>query len=157
MKARTHIFSSAILSGTIYALTKSKLIAISAFVSGVLIDLDHIFDFLVFSGERFSIKRFFSWFWDTRWEKITILFHSYELYLVLGIIAFFYPNDILIGVLLGGGLHLILDQIGVFNFDFRSYLKPAPMYYFLTYRCFVGFHKDKLLVSQQHQGKQDLQ
>jgi len=157
MKARTHIFSSAILSGTLYALTQSMQLAASAFVSGVFIDLDHIFDFLVFSGERFSIKRFFSWFWDTRWEKITILFHSYELYLGLGIMVFFYPNDILIGVLLGGGLHLILDQIGVYSFDFRFDLKPAPMYYFLTYRCFVGFHKDKLLVSHQHQGKQDLQ
>jgi hypothetical protein len=157
MKTRTHIFSSAILSGTIYALTKSKQTAIAAFVSGVLIDLDHLFDFFVFSGERFSIKRFFSWFWDTKWEKVTILFHSYELYFVLGIIAFFYPNDILIGVLLGGGLHLILDQIGVFNFHFGLNSKPAPMYYFLIYRCFVGFHKDKLLVSRQDQRKQDLQ
>ncbi len=150
MKVRNHIYTSAVLSGTIYALTQSVQIAISAFVSGVLIDVDHIFDFLVFSGERFSIKDFFSWCYDARWKKIILLFHSYEGYLVLGIIILFHPNNILIGVLLGGGLHLMIDQIGNRNYGLHLNLKLSPMFYFLTYRCFVGFHKDKLLVNQPH-------
>jgi len=53
-------------------------------------------------------------------------------------------------------LHLILDQIGNQDREFHSKLTLSPLFYFLAYRCFVGFHKDKLLVSQQHQGKQDL-
>ncbi|MFH2220421.1 MAG: hypothetical protein ABII68_12295 [Pseudomonadota bacterium] len=148
MKTSIHVYSSAILSGTIYALTQSTQMTVSAFVSSVFIDLDHVLDFLVFSGERFSIKGFFSWFDDTRWEKVTLLFHSYEVYLILCIITFLYPNNILIGILLGCGLHLALDQIGLRSFGLRLDVKPAPMYYFLSYRFFVGFHKSKLLKKQ---------
>jgi hypothetical protein len=118
--------------------------AVSACISGILIDIDHLFDFLVFSREKFSIKGFFSWFYETRWEKTTILLHSYELYLVLCIVTFFYSNDILIGFLLGGGLHLMLDQIGV-----RNYGSSSPMYYFLAYRCSVGFQKNKMFINKQ--------
>jgi len=156
MKVRTHIYSSAILGGTIYALTTSKSIAISALVGGVFIDLDHIFDFFIFSGERFSIKNLFSWCDGLRWEKLTLLLHSWEIFLGLVVLAFFYPNHILIGSLLGGGLHLILDQIGNPYRALQRKLIPSPLFYFLTYRCFVGFHKDRLLVRLQHQGKKDL-
>ena len=145
MKTSTHVYSSAILSGTIFALTQSAPMAVSAFVSGVLIDLDHVPDFLIFSGERFSIKAFFSWFHDTKWEKVTLLFHSYELYLMLCIITFMYPDPVLVGVLLGCGLHLALDQIGLRSFGLRFGFQPAPMYYFLSYRYYVGFHKSRLL------------
>lgn len=151
MKTSTHVYSSAILGGTVYALTQSVQMAVATFASGVLIDLDHLFDFLVFSKERFSIKNFYSWCYNGKWEKITLLCHSYELYLALGIIAYFYPNHILIGFLLGGGLHLILDQIGNRIYGFRF-----PMFYFLTYRCYMGFHKSKLLVKQPSQEKQSL-
>ncbi|MFC1516158.1 hypothetical protein ACFL7E_05295 [Thermodesulfobacteriota bacterium] len=147
MKTSTHVYSSAILGGTIYALTQSTQMAVSAFVSGVLIDLDHLMDFLVFSGEKFSIKNFFSWFNDTRWEKVTLLFHSYEVYLLLCMITFLYPNPILVGILLGCGLHLALDQIGLRSFGLRLDVQPAPMYYFLSYRYYVGFHKSRLLKS----------
>lgn len=150
MKISTHVYSSAILGGTLYALTQSVPMAIASFISGVLIDLDHVFDFLVFSKEKFSIKGFFSWCYDTKWERVTLLFHSYELYLALGIIVYFYPNKILIGVLFGSGLHLILDQIG--NRIHGRY----PMFYFLTYRCFVGFRKSKLLVNQPHRKKNNV-
>jgi hypothetical protein len=149
MKIHIHVSSSAILGGTIYALTHSVHMAVSAFVSGILIDLDHLFDFFVFSGEKFSIKNFFSWCYQARWEKVTLLFHSYELYLILGIIAFLYPNDLLVGFVLGGGSHLILDQIGNRGYGFRF-----PLFYFLTFRYSVGFQKSKLTVRPSHRDKQ---
>ena len=139
MKIRTHVYSSAVLGSVVYALTQSVQMAASSVVSGVLIDIDHVFDFLVFSGETFTVKNFLSWCYDMRWRKVTIFFHSYEACLVLGMITFFYPNPILAGVLMGGAMHLILDQIGNPNYGVRS-----PMFYFFTYRCAVGFKKDRL-------------
>ena len=150
MKPSIHVCSSAVLGGILYTLTQSIPMAIATFVSGVFIDLDHVFDYLVFSKEKFSIKGFFSWCYGIRWERVALLFHSYELLLALSIITYFYPNNILIGVLLGSGLHLILDQIGNRIYGFRF-----PMFYFLTYRCFVGFHRSQLLVKQPHQESKD--
>ena len=148
MKVSTHVYSSAVLSGTLFAVTQSALIAVSAFLSGVLIDLDHLIDFLLFSEERFSIQGFFSWFDEMKWQKVTLLFHSYEVYALLCVAALFYPNPVLLGILLGSGLHLVLDQIGLRGFGRRWNVRFAPMYYFLSYRYSVGFRKSGLLRSR---------
>jgi len=71
-----------------------------------------------------------------------LFFHSYELYFLLGIITYYFPHGILIGLMLGTGVHLILDQI--WNCHLRSEFRVSPWFYFLTYRVHCGFHKDKL-------------
>jgi len=113
MKIRTHLYTSTLLGGSLYASTQSPQIAVSCFLSGIFVDIDHVFDFLIFSGEKFSIKNMLSWCYELRWEKIVLIFHSYEIYLVLGFITYyFFPNNVLIGIMVGSGLHLALDQIG---------------------------------------------
>ncbi len=143
MKIRTHFYTSTILSGGLYAVTRSPQIALSCFLSGIFIDIDHIFDFLIFSGEKFSIKKMISWCNELRWEKIVLIFHSYEVLIFLSFIMYYFPGNILMGVLLGGGLHLVLDQIG--NCFFGKRFRVSPWFYFLIFRIFSGFRKEKLL------------
>ena len=147
MKTKVHIYSSGLLGGTVYILSRSAGIAVVTFLSGVLIDLDHIFDYVIFSGEKFTIKKMFAWCDEWRWEKITLLFHSYELYLILGIVTYYFPHDVLIGIMIGTGVHLFIDQIG--NCFLCNDIRVSPWFYFLTYRIYVGFHQDKLKIVNQ--------
>jgi hypothetical protein len=136
---RTHLYTSTLLGGTLYSFTQSNQAAIFSFLSGVFIDLDHVLDFLIFSKEKLYIRNIFSWCEDGRWKKITLIFHSYEIYLILCIITYYFPGDILIGILSGMGLHLILDQIGN-----RRRFGLSLWFYFFIYRAFAGFHRDNL-------------
>ena len=142
MTVRTHIITSSVLAVTIYGWTHSIEAAVSAFISGILIDIDHLLDFFLFSGESFSVKAFFSWCNDGRWDRIILIFHSYELYFLYGIIVYNYPHPILTGILLGTGLHLILDQTG--NRHLIKSFTISKWFYFFTFRAWGGFRKDWL-------------
>ncbi len=145
MKLRTHFYTSTLLSGGLYAATRSPQIAVSCFLSGIFIDIDHAFDFLIFSGEKFSFKNMLSWCIKERWDKVVLIFHSYEILILLGFIMYYFPHNILLGILLGSGLHLILDQTG--NCSFSNYHKLFPWFYFFTFRIFSGFRREKMLRS----------
>lgn len=142
MTVRAHIITSSVIAVTIYAWTNSVVMAVSAFISGILIDLDHLLDFILLSGESFSVRGFFSWCNDGRWERIILIFHSYELYLVFGTYTYYHPHPILFGILLGTGLHLILDQAG--NRRLNKVFTLSKWFYFFTFRAWGGFRKDWL-------------
>ena len=142
MDSRIHLYTGGLMSGISYAITQSPQIAISSFLSSILIDVDHVFDFLIFSKEKLSIRNIISWCENGRWKRITLIFHSYEIYLILCIITYYFPDSILIGILSGMGLHLILDQIG----NHRRF-GLSLWFYFFIYRAFAGFHKDNLRIT----------
>ncbi len=125
-------------------LSQSTELSVITFLSGIFIDLDHFLDFFLFSGEKFSIKNVISWCEDGRWERVSLIFHSYELYIVLGVITYYFPHNILIGIMLGVGLHLLLDQF--WNCNMRKRFRLAQWFYFLTYRASVGFHRDRMRI-----------
>lgn len=142
MNCRAHIYTSSLIGGVLYAVTQSSQAAISSLLSGILLDIDHIFDFLIFSDDKISIKNLFSWCDGGRWEKITLIFHSYELYVLLVVVTYYFHHDILIGAMFGTGFHLLLDVIG--NCYLRKNFRFSPIFYFLTYRIFAGFNKNRL-------------
>ena len=140
MKPSVHVATSVLLATALYAYSGSVPVAASCLVSGVLIDLDHVLDFHIFSGERLSIANFFSWCNDGRWQKISLIFHSYELFGILCAVAYYLDNALLRGMLWGAGLHLLIDQIA----NTREY-RLSPWFYFLGYRIAVGFRRERLL------------
>ena len=143
MKGSIHFYSSGLLGGAVYKLSQSLEMSIITFLCGFLIDIDHVFDYLVLSGRKFSIKNLLSWCYNDEWEIIFLFFHSYELYFLLGVTTYYFPNNILIGLMLGIGVHLVLDQI--WNCRRRNDICLSPWFYFITYRAYAGFHKDKLM------------
>jgi hypothetical protein len=147
MKGSIHLYSSAVLGGMAFKASQSVGLSIATFLSGFLLDIDHIADFMFLSGENFTINNMFSWCDNGRWEKVFLLFHSYEFYFLLGVTTYFLPYKILIGFLCGTGLHLILDQI--WNCHLRKDFLLSPWFYFLTYRVYAKFHKDKLQMKNQ--------
>jgi hypothetical protein len=138
MKPTAHVYTSAALAAALYAYSHSVPEAALCFAGGTLIDLDHLIDFHLFSGEEFTIKNFFSWC-HSRWQRLTLIFHSYELFCVACAVAYYLDSTLVRGVLWGAGLHLLLDQIGN-----QKNFRISPWFYFLIYRAAVGFRRENL-------------
>lgn len=140
MRTPAHICASSAAGGAAYVLTGSAELSVSCLLSGVLLDVDHLADFFLLSGEPFTIKGFFSWCHEMRWKKIYLVLHSYELYFLLLLAAGLFPGRALTGVLLGMGLHLLMDQLG--NRDLNKW------FYFMTFRYRSGFASGVLAVKR---------
>ena len=108
----------------------------------MLIDLDHLVEFYKFSEKKFSAKNFVEFFDLLYYKKAYVVFHSYELLLPLGIIISFYSKSFFLsGLAIGFAIHMFLDLIG------------NPVYlrgYFLFYRIFTGFKKEKFIDVEKH-------
>jgi len=140
MKTTAHVCASAAAGGAAYALTGSPAMAVSCLLSGVLLDVDHLLDFWLLAEEPFTFKGFFSWCHEQRWKKIYLVLHSYELYLLLLLAARLFPGRALAGVLLGAGLHLLMDQVG--NKALNKW------FYFMTFRYRSGFSSGALVTGR---------
>ena len=145
MKTTAHIYASAAAGGAAYALTGSPAMAVSCLLSGVLLDVDHLLDYWLLSDEPFTVKGFFSWCHEQRWKKIYLVLHSYELYLLLLLAASLFPGRVFAGVLLGTGLHLLMDQLG--NKALNKW------FYFMTFRYRSGFASGALTTGRGARGR----
>lgn len=141
MKFSHHVVTSTILSGAVYAVTGSTPMAVSTVASGILIDLDHVLDFLVFSNKKFTLKNMFVWCDKCQWEKVTLLLHSWEMMFFLACLAGITGNPVLLGIVIGAGFHLTGDQI------VNPRKNPLHRYfYFLGFRIAKGFRREHILV-----------
>lgn len=142
MRTVTHFYTSLLLSGSLYVIYQSIEISISCLLSGIFIDLDHIFDFLFFSNYKFSVKKFYCWCDEGKMQKLILIFHSVELYIIIVIINIVYPCNVSVGILFGCGLHLALDEIR--NCFSRKKFIISRSFYFLTYRARNKFLTEKM-------------
>jgi hypothetical protein len=116
---------------------KSWKIAAVSFLSGVLIDIDHVFDYFWEFRKRLIVKEFFDVHCNNNFSFFSVIFHSWELLFLLNIYAFFIScNHWIIGITLGFTQHLVLDQF--FN-------KPKRWLYFFFWRLKNGFRIKKML------------
>jgi len=113
MKPGYHIAFSTILSGILYMVTKSWGMTAACFISGILIDLDHVLDFLIIYGWPFTLKRFFQVFYhELKFKQIYLLFHAWEWMILLFVSAWMTSwNPWFIGMFIGVGHHMVLDYI----------------------------------------------
>ncbi|MBI5666241.1 MAG: hypothetical protein HZC49_14290 [Nitrospirae bacterium] len=110
MKLEHHIALSAIISGILYAAFKSWGLSLSSLLSGIFIDTDHIIDYLVAHGRSIRRSDFFSFFYEEKHRKITLIFHGWEWLFCLGAIAVSTEfNPWVTGLLIGYGHHITSD------------------------------------------------
>ncbi len=142
MKLKSHFFLSIIFSTLLFVIFKSWKISTSAFLSGVLIDCDHIIDYFWEFRNRFSLKKFFDVYYNGKMLFSMIVFHSWELLVLLSICAFLMSwNPWIIGATIGFTQHIVLDQ--TFNKPSRCY-KPNWWIYFFFYRFKNDFNMKKM-------------
>jgi hypothetical protein len=137
MKLRSHVIASIISSTLFFVVFKSWTIATVSFFSGVLIDIDHVFDYFLEFRKRFEVKEFFDVHHNRKILFFMAIFHSWELLALLSICAFLMSwNPWIVGTIIGFTQHIILDQI--FNKNFNRLI------YFFFWRMKNGFNMKRM-------------
>jgi hypothetical protein len=138
MKLRSHIVASVIFSSIFFLVFKSWSITVSSFISGVLIDIDHVLDYFWEFRKRFNVKEFFDVHHNDKILFFMVILHSWELLALLSICAYSMSwNPWIVGVTLGFTQHIILDQI--FNDN------PVRLKYFFFWRLKNDFDVKKMV------------
>ncbi len=143
MKLPYHIAASTAISGIIYLMSNSLALSASSFITGIFIDLDHIFDVMREHGNTVTIKGFFRICHTAQFERIFLLCHGWEwLFLGTAITWYFNWNHWLVGALIGFTHHMVLDTIHNSS-NLRTYS--------LLYRWKHGFHFDTVFTKMAKQ------
>jgi len=104
-------------------------------LSSYLIDMDHIVDYLMTVGPRWDFVALTTGSYFVTSGRVMVLLHSWELAILLVIVALSKREAKSAGALLGIGVgimgHLLVDQI--------TYSQPSWALYFLTARMLHGF------------------
>ena len=131
MRPEYHVIASTVASAALYATTGSLPAAVACAVSGVAIDGDHVLDYMVEYGPRFQPRHFFDVWRHGALHRAFLVCHSWELVIILGIAGWFVSaGGILLGLFVGLGHHLLLDQLAYW---------PHPLAYTFLWRWRNGF------------------
>jgi hypothetical protein len=140
MKLKHHIVASVLISGVLYSIFKSWGITMASLFTGIFIDLDHGIEYFIEFGKKFNIKNFFGYFYERQCRKAFLVFHGWEWFIILGAVVIMTNwNPFIIGILIGYGQHLALDNLfnnsqkwGYFllwrwknDFDYKKIFYPA--------------------------------
>lgn len=136
MKLTSHIAISFSVSAVLYLVFHSYLLALSSFIFGIFIDLDHFIEYFRECGIKLDIKEFFQLAETYSFKKNFLILHSWELFIVFSLIVLFSsPNEMLFGVFIGYAFHLIFDQFGNLS---------KPLSYSFIYRWKRDFLTEKI-------------
>lgn len=138
MKPVSHVIISTGVSLAVYVWLHSFACAFFCLFAGVLIDVDHIFDyFLCKKRIPVSYKELCDFCKYDVDGKISVVFHSYELVMVLWIACTFISSKVLLGITIGATVHLLCDAFAN-PFKLKSYL--------LSYRHYHKYDRKKFYV-----------
>jgi len=131
MMPKYHFITSLVLAGVFFVFTGDIQATVLCFLSGFLLDVDHMLDFWTYKGKVTISPEIYQGFYK-RFGKVPVLLHSIELLIpiwVLGYAGNLYLFSLAIS--LGFMLHLILD--------FACY-EMRPYSYFLIFRIAKNFN-----------------
>ena len=119
MKPVFHVVASTLVSGILYGMFKSWGMVIASFLSGILIDIDHVIDYLRAGGVPCNRKEFSEFirekeYWKTAsgHRKVNVLLHGWEWLIFLSMTAALTDwNPVVTGILIGFGHHMVLDVL----------------------------------------------
>lgn len=137
-----HLVSTALACGAVYALTGSVPLTAGLAAGGVLIDVDHVLDYVLFERRReLRPGAFLRHYAEHRHQRVVLLLHSYELMAALTSLAWLTDRVWLWGYLLGMALHLPLDIF----FNGRVLARNLVPFYSFLHRWRAGFRSEPLL------------
>lgn len=143
MKPPFHIAASLSMGTVVGIFTESLYVGLLCFISGVLVDADHIIEYVLHNGWKgFSLRKVYQACEQTTiskgkdsFPKLYLIFHSGEAAILLGIAALYVKNIYLIALAFGYSIHIIMDSIA------------NPMYiysYFTIWRAIKNFDASRL-------------
>ncbi len=135
------VFTAAACAGAA-ALTGSAPLTVAIAAGGFAIDVDHGIDYVLFERQRDLRPGAFLRYYlsgQVRWAVLVL--HSYELFALLGLLAWWTDSTMLWGYLWGALMHLALDICVNGAYTPRS----ITAFYSFGYRLAHGFRMDALL------------
>ena len=144
-----HAVTTAAVCGAAWWLTRS-LPGSEAFglvgglgAGGFFIDVDHAVDYLVFEPHprELTVGAFLRHYLEARVKRAVLVLHSYELFVLLGLLAFWLDALSLWGYLFGALMHLGLDIAR--NGECRP--RSIAAFYSFGYRLVHRFDADRML------------
>ena len=136
MKIEHHITLSTAISGVLFLIFKSWELSISSLIAGILIDIDHAFDYFLERGLRLHWKEFLSYFYNEKHKKIILFLHGWEWLFCLGSAAVLTKfNPWVTGVFIGYGHHMVFDYF---------YSRTSILTYSLIWRWKKNFDSQTL-------------
>jgi len=134
MKPTHHVMLSTGVSAVFASWVHSWEAILACFLSGIFIDLDHHFDYLIIKKELpISYKKLLDFLTTEHDKKLYLFLHSYELIILLWFSIFvFHLSTVWLGVAVGVSTHIFCDELA----------NPfKPMAYFFVSRMKVGFNR----------------
>ena len=137
-----HLVTTAAVCAASAALTHSVPLTLGIAAGGFLIDVDHAIDYVVFEKQRnLRPDAFLRYYVEGRVQRAVLMLHSYELFALLGVLAWLTDVLPLWGYLLGALMHLALDI--TFNGEYTP--RSISAYYSFSYRLAHRFRMSELL------------
>lgn len=131
-----HLIASVPLAGAVYLASGSVAMTAGAGVANVLVDLDHVVDYLYMTGGRLKLGSLYRDYRRHRTPKLILAMHSWELSILALACAWLWGAPALVwGLVLGWLFHLVCDQIAN---------RVGAPFYLLSYRYFRDFERSKL-------------
>jgi len=137
-----HLATTVVAAGGVAAAIGSLPLTVGVVVGGFLIDLDHLADYLVIERQRdLRPGAFLRFYLEGRARRVVLVLHSYELFALLGLLAWWHASLALGGYLIGALMHLVLDIV------FNGKLTPRSIgaFYSFGYRLAHRFDADALI------------
>lgn len=137
-----HLVTTAAACATAAAITGDPTFTAAVAVGGFLIDVDHAVDYVVFERQRdLRPGVFLRYYLEGRTRRVVLALHSYELFALLAVAAWWSGAAWLWGYLAGGLMHLALDLL------FNGELTPRSIvpFYSFGYRLAHRFDSQALL------------
>jgi hypothetical protein len=131
-----HAVTTLVASAATAYLTGSLPVAAAVALGGFFIDIDHAVDYVLFNGQRdLRPAVFLRYYLEALPRRVVLALHSWELFLILAVVAWVTRSPLLWGYLGGAAMHLVLDII------FNGELLPHNIlaFYSFTYRAAHGF------------------
>jgi hypothetical protein len=128
------VIVSSSVSLALWALLRSVPVAVGSWITGVLIDLDHVLEYFVQRGPLRRIDDLFHASYNRVYTKAYLILHGWELIaLWIALCVASSWNPWVVGGAIGFTHHLTLDQI---------WNKPARYAYWLVWRAHHRFSYD---------------
>jgi hypothetical protein len=137
-----HLLTTAVACAASLALTESVPVTAAIAAGGFLIDVDHFVDYVLFEKQRnLRPGAFLRYYLDGRVQHAVLVLHSYELFVLLGLLAWWTDAQIIWGYLSGALMHLALDLS--FNGEYTP--RSISAFYSFAYRWHHRFDMQALL------------
>jgi len=137
-----HLVTTAAACATAAAVTGDVALTAGVAVGGFLIDVDHAVDYVVFERQRdLRPDAFLRYYLEGRTQRLVLALHSYELFAILAVVAWWSSAAWLWGYLAGALVHLALDLV------FNGEMTPRSIvpFYSFGYRLAHRFEAGALL------------